>query len=192
MLGITSGRAHAFGRGRAELAAELSPCSRWVGYASARELLRYTLTGAYAFRAARAPIPRGPKDGSLASPAPMPTWSSGAVDTLVDNAIPEQGDHLIDALPEDTRRSRRALPKVESCPGSESAILMQDVEIGRPRSTESLRLDRRARAASQPVRTIIVGALGHVEPGERATVSELVASWAAFYAFRVPAARVPR
>jgi len=53
--------------------------------------------------------------------------------------------------------------------------------------TESLRLAEAARAAGRPVRATIVGAVGHVDPEERAGWVDLLRLWATFYSFRVTA-----
>jgi dipeptidyl aminopeptidase/acylaminoacyl peptidase len=51
--------------------------------------------------------------------------------------------------------------------------------------TETLRLDRAARAAGLPVTTAIVGSINHVEPGERAGPRDLAHLATTFYAFAV-------
>jgi dipeptidyl aminopeptidase/acylaminoacyl peptidase len=51
--------------------------------------------------------------------------------------------------------------------------------------TESLRLRTAALAAGRPVRTAIVGAVGHVEAGSHASnLADLARLWATLYAFR--------
>jgi dipeptidyl aminopeptidase/acylaminoacyl peptidase len=112
---------------------------------------------------------------------------------LVGNRDPERADHLIDLLPEDTRRLLDALSPETGLPRLRVPLFLIHGRGDRTVPfTETLRLDRRARAEGRQVRTIIVGAVGHVEPGERATASELLAAWAAFYAFRVTATRAPQ
>jgi fermentation-respiration switch protein FrsA (DUF1100 family) len=162
------------------------------GYASSRELLRYTLTGAYAFGDARGRRPVD-EDGVARFARANADLIERGSRALVDNRDPDLVDPLIDLLPEDTRRLLDALSPEGDLPRIRAPLFLihgrSDPTVP---FTESLRLDRRARAAGRRVRTIIVGALGHVEPGERATASELLASWAAFYAFRVTAAQALR
>jgi fermentation-respiration switch protein FrsA (DUF1100 family) len=193
MLGISLGAAPTLSAaGEPELAPSLSAVLTLGGYASSRELLRYTLTGAYAFGDARGRRPVD-EDGIARFARANADLVERGSRSLVDNRDPDKVDRLIDALPEDTRQLLDALSPELDLPRIRVPLFLIHGRGDRTVPfTESLRLDRRARAAGRPVRTIIVGALGHVEPGERATVSELVASWAAFYAFRVTAARVPR
>jgi dipeptidyl aminopeptidase/acylaminoacyl peptidase len=190
MLGISLGAAPTLSAaGEPELAAALSAVLTLGGYASSRELLRYTLTGAYAFGDARGRRPVDENGIARFARANVDLVERGSR-SLVANRDPDKVDHLIDALPEDTRRLLDALSPEVDLPRIRVPLFLMhgrgDLTVP---FTESLRLDRRARAAGRPVRTVIVGALGHVEPGTRATVSELVASWAAFYAFRVTATR---
>jgi dipeptidyl aminopeptidase/acylaminoacyl peptidase len=110
----------------------------------------------------------------------------------LDNRDPDRVDRLVDLLPEDTRRLLDALSPEAGLSGIRAPLFLIHGR-GDPTVpfTESSRLDQRARAAGRRVRTIIVGAVGHVERGERATPRELAACWATFYAFRVTAARAP-
>ena len=112
---------------------------------------------------------------------------------LLDNRDADKVDHLVDLLPEDTRRLLDALSPENGLTRIRVPLFLIHGR-GDPTVpfTESLRLDRRARMEGRQVRTIIVGAVGHVEPGAGATIPELIASWAAFYSFRVTSARVPR
>jgi fermentation-respiration switch protein FrsA (DUF1100 family) len=193
MLGISLGAAPTLSAaGEPELVGALSAVLALGGYASSRELLRYTLTGAYAFGDVRGRRPVDEDGIARFARANADVVERGSR-ALVDNRDPDKVDHLIDALPEDTRRLLDALsPEVDLPRIRVPLFLIHGRADPTVPFTESLRLDRRARAAGRPVRTIIVGAVGHVEPGARATVSELVASWAAFYAFRVTATRAPQ
>lgn len=167
------------------LAPRLSAVLALGGYASAVELLRYTLTGAYAFGgvAGRA---TGVLEPAIAQFARANTeLLDEAGRRLVDNRDPAAVDERIQALPRRTRDLLEALspgPRV----GSLRAPLFlihgrQDPAVP---FTESLRLDAAARAAGRPVRTAIVGAIGHVEADVRAGLADLLRLWATFYAFR--------
>ena len=79
MLGISLGAAPTLSAaGEPGLVPSLSAVLTLGGYASSRELLRYTLTGAYAFGNVRGRRPVDEEGASHASPAPMPTSSSEA------------------------------------------------------------------------------------------------------------------
>ena len=147
------------------------------GYASAVELLRYTLTGAYRFDgvAGRRPVNE-----------PAIAQFARANAELVDGA----GPPLVDNRDPAARRRPRRRAARRHAPASRRARLPERV-IGRGSAlplflihgrddpavpfTESLRLERAARAAGGRVSVVIVGSLGHVEPeltrGARATSS---------------------
>ena len=167
------------------VAADLSAVLALGGYASAAELLRYTLTGAYAFgkEAGRA--------GSVLEPAiaQFARANTELLDEagrrLVDNRDPSAVDERIRALPPSTRELLEALS-----PGPRIGSLRAPLFLIHGRRdpavpfTESLRLDAAARAAGRPVRTAIVGAVGHVEGNLRTGLADLLRLWATFYAFR--------
>jgi fermentation-respiration switch protein FrsA (DUF1100 family) len=187
------------GAGPALLAAAdpaLSPAPSAVltvgGYASARELLRYTLTGAYAFEDNR---------GRRATDEAAITLFADANVELVDetgerllaNRDPLLVDVLMDGLAPHTRTLLRALSPEMEIPRIRSPLFLvhgrgdQAVPF-----TETLRLARAAERAGRPARVAVVGAVGHVEPGERATLVEIARLWGTFYAFAVTSAvRVP-
>jgi fermentation-respiration switch protein FrsA (DUF1100 family) len=104
---------------------------------------------------------------------------------LVDNRDPAAFDALVQALPARTRELLDALS-----PGRAVAGLRAPLFLIHGRAdpavpfTESLRLEAAARAAGRPVRTAIVGALGHVEADRRHAAADLLRLWATFYAFR--------
>lgn len=167
------------------LASRLSAVLALGGYASAVELLRYTLTGAYAFGkvTGRAAGVLEPAIAQFARANPELLDEAGR--RLVDNRDPAAVDERIRALPRSTRDLLDALS-----PGPRIGSLRAPLFLIHGRHdpavpfTESLRLDAAARAAGRPVRTAIVGAVGHVEAGARAGLTDLVRLWATFYAFR--------
>ncbi len=155
------------------------------GYARAVELLRYTLTGAYALGdlSGRAPVQE-------AAIAQFARANAELVDAegarLVDNRDPAAFDRLVDALPRSTRELLDALSPERALAGLRAPLFLihgrQDPAVP---FTESLRLEAAARAAGRPVRAAIVGAVGHVEAGRRAgDLADLARLWATFYAFR--------
>jgi fermentation-respiration switch protein FrsA (DUF1100 family) len=153
------------------------------GYASAVELLRYTLTGAYEFDGlgGRRPV-------NEAAIAQFARANAELVDAmgrrLVDNRDPRALDALIGALPDDTRRLLNALSPATHVGRIRAPLfLIHGRDDPAVPFTESRRLDRAARVAGLTVRTVVVGALGHVEPEHRARSRDLVGLGAAFYAF---------
>jgi dienelactone hydrolase len=170
------------------IASSISAVLALGGYASAVEVLRYTLTGAYRFDGVSG---RHPVNESAI--AQFARANAELVDAggrrLVENRDPRLVDDLVRALSADTRRLL--------------AALSPDRAVGRIRAplflihgradpavpfTESLRLADAARAAGRRVSVVIVGSLGHVEPEPRAGPRDLVRLWLAFYAFRAVSA----
>jgi dienelactone hydrolase len=154
------------------------------GYGSAVELLRYTLTGAYAFERHRGT--RAVDESAIAAFARAnPELVDAAGRRLVANRDPGALDGLVAALSPETRRLLDRLSPERVIPGLGAPLFLVHGR-GDPAVpfTESLRLDRAARAAGQRVRTAIVGVVGHVDPAQRATIADLVRLWAAFHAFR--------
>ena len=166
------------------LARSISAVLALGGYGSAVELLRYTLTGVYRFdgHSGRRPV----NERAIAQFARA---NAEIVDVpghrLVDNRDPQAMDDLVSALPPSTRGLLAALSP-EGAIGRLHAplFLIHGRDDPAVPFTESLRLDRAARAAGRPVTTVIVGSVGHVEPELRAGPRDLVRLWAAFYAFR--------
>lgn len=155
------------------------------GYARAVELLRYTLTGAYALGdlSGRVPVQE-------AAIAQFTRANAELVDAagarLVDNRDPAAFDRLVEALPPSTRELLEALSPDRALAGLRAPLFLihgrRDPAVP---FTESLRLQAAARAAGRPVRIAIVGAVGHVEAGRRADdLGDLARLWATFYAFR--------
>jgi fermentation-respiration switch protein FrsA (DUF1100 family) len=155
------------------------------GYASATELLRFTLTGAYAFdsESGRATV----HEEAIAQFAGANRELVDAAGRrLVDNRDPAAFDRLAAELPPPTRALLDALSPGRAIGGLRAPLFLihgrQDPAVP---FTESRRLAAAARAASRPVRLAIVGAVSHVEAGRRAAgLADLARLWAAFYAFR--------
>jgi fermentation-respiration switch protein FrsA (DUF1100 family) len=149
------------------------------------ELLRYTLTGGYAFGdvAGRAAAVLEPAIAQFARANPELLDEAGR--RLMDNRDPAAVDERVRALPRSTRDLLEALS-----PGPTIGRLRAPLFLIHGRQdpavpfTESLRLDAAARAAGRPVRTAIVGAIGHVEADLRAGLADLLRLWTTFYAFR--------
>ena len=154
------------------------------GYGSAVELLRYTLTGAWAYDgvAGRRPV----LEEAIAQFARANTE---LVDEpgrrLVGNRDSSAFDGLIRALPERTRALLDALSPARVVSALRAPlVLVHGREDPAVPFTESLRLAAAARAAGRPVRVAIVGAVAHVEAGRLGGLVDLARLWAAFYAFR--------
>jgi len=168
------------------VASQVSAVLALGGYASAVELLRYTLTGTYAYEGAagRRPV----HENAIAQFARA---NADLVDDagrrLVDNRDPAALDGLVRALPDRTRALLEALSPARVVSGLRAPLLLvhgrEDPAVP---FTESLRLAAAARAANRPVRVAIVGAVGHVEPdaGRLGGLTDALRLWAIFYAFR--------
>jgi dienelactone hydrolase len=167
------------------VASELSAVLALGGYASAVELLRYTLTGAYAFGdvAGRAATILEPAIAQFARANAELLDEAGQ--RLVDNRDPAALDERVRALPRRTRELLAALSPERTIGNLRAPLFLihgrQDPAVP---FTESLRLDAAARAAGRPVHTAIVGTVGHVDADLRAGLADLLRLWAAFYAFR--------
>lgn len=186
VLGISLGAGPALLAASDEtVAPRLSAVLALGGYASAVELLRYTLTGAYAFGdvTGRAATVLEPAIAQFARANPELLDEAGR--RLVDNRDPAAVNELVRALPEKTRDLLEALSPGRTVGGLRAPLFLihgrQDPAVP---FTESQRLAAAARAAGHPVRTAIVGAVGHVDADLRAGLADLLRLWASFYAFR--------
>ncbi|HEY7038644.1 MAG TPA: hypothetical protein VID28_07330 [Methylomirabilota bacterium] len=172
-----------------EIAAGVSAVLALGGYASAVELLRYTLTGAYAYAgvAGRQPV----HEDAIAQFSRANTeLVDEAGRRLVANRDPTAFDALVGALPGPTRHLLEALSPERVVSGLRAPlVLVHGREDPAVPFTESLRLAAAARAAGRPVRVAIVGAVAHVEARPLAELGDLARLWAAFYAFRRDAER---
>ena len=172
------------------VAASVSAVLALGGYASVVELLRYTLTGAYRFDGigGRRPL-NEPAIAQFARANAELVDAAGR--RLVDNRDPQVLDRLVAELPPDARQLLAALSPENHLGRLRAPLfLIHGRDDPAVPFTESLRLERAARAAGRQVRTVIVGSLAHVEPGHRAGPFDLVKLWAGFYAFRVESANL--
>lgn len=192
VLGISLGAGPALlAAAEPEIAAGVSAVLALGGYASAVELLRYTLTGAYDHGGVS-----GRHRVQEATIAQFARANTELVDEagrrLVENRDPASLDALVRALPQSTRDLLDALSPGRRLGGLRAPLFLihgrQDPAVP---FTESLRLEAAARAAGRPVRAAIVGAVGHVEADRRAGLADLLQLWATFYAFRLTAERAP-
>ena len=159
------------------------------GYASAVELLRYTLTGAYRFDGVR-----GRRPVNESAIAQFARANAELVDAagrrLVDNRDPRAVDNLIGELPVETRQLLTALSPDRVIAGLRAPLfLIHGRDDPAVPFTESLRLARAARAAGQQPIVAIVGSLGHVEPEQRASPLDPLRLVMTFYAFRAASMR---
>ncbi|MBI4607928.1 MAG: hypothetical protein HY726_02830 [Candidatus Rokubacteria bacterium] len=169
----------------------------WVlslgGYASSVELLRYFLTGHYAFAAVAvraAPNPEGARlflranldlverpadrlrlsewlDARGSAPPSGLSPEGAAVAALVENRDPERVEALIGALPAPLRRLLEVLsPERVVARLRARLVLVHGRNDPAVPFTESLRLAEAARRAGIPTRLAIVGVVEHVEAAE--------------------------
>jgi len=154
------------------------------GYASSRELLRYTLTGAYGHGAIAGR--RVPDAGAIALFARANAELIDAAGRrLVDNRDPAAVDDLLAALPAATRRMLDELsPEARVGRLAAPLFLVHGRDDPTVPYTETMRLAEAARAAGRAVREVVVGGVRHVEPGHGAAVADLARLAAIFHAFR--------
>jgi len=169
------------------VAASVSAVLALGGYASAVELLRYTLTGAYRLDAiaGRRPV----DEAAIALFARANAELVGAAGRrLVDNRDPEAVDRLVADLPDETRQLLVSLSPAHALTGLHAPLfLVHGRDDPAVPFTESLRLARAAGEAGRAARVVVVGSLGHVEPEQRAGLGDLVRLWGALYAFEMVA-----
>jgi acetyl esterase/lipase len=173
------------------ISSDVSAALALGGYASAVELLRFTLTGAYRFDdvAGRRPVSEPAIAQFALANADL---LDGASRRLVDNRDPAALDGLVRELTPSTRQLLAALSP-ENVLGRLRAPLYLIHGRGDPAVpfTESLRLERAARAAGhRDVRVVIVGSLSHIEPEWSAGLPDLLRLWESFYAFRYASSRL--
>jgi fermentation-respiration switch protein FrsA (DUF1100 family) len=188
ILGVSVGAAPALlAAADPRVASSVSCVLALGGYASAVELLRYTLTGAYRFEASSGRRSVDERAIALFARANVELVDA-AGRRLVDNRDPEAVDRLVAALPGETRRLLAELSPARAIDRLRAPLfLIHGRDDPAVPFTESLRLARAAREAGRRVRVVIVGSLGHVEPEHRAGLGDVVRLWGAFYAFVVTA-----
>ena len=166
------------------VAAELSAVMTLGGYASARELLRVTLTGGAA-------TGRRPDEAAIAA---FVAANADLVEEvgrrLADNRDPAAVDALLARLPPPTQRLLDALSPERWVRGGRAPLfLVHGHDDPAVPVTESARLAEAASRAGREARLVVVGAVGHVEPGTGARLTDLARLAGCFYAFAVTSAR---
>jgi len=184
MLGVSLGAGPALlAAADPSVSSSISAVLALGGYASATELLRYTLTGAFGFdgMSGRRPV-NEPAIAEFARANAELMDAPGQ--RLVGNRDPRILDDLVAALPAGTRRLLAALSPDRVVDRLRAPLfLIHGRDDPAVPFTESLRLERAARATGRPVSVVIVGSLGHVEPEQRAGPLDLARLGAVFYAF---------
>ena len=154
------------------------------GYASARELLRFTLTGDD-----RGGVLGGrrPDEAAIAAfVAANPDLVDEAGRRLVDNRDPAAMDALLARLSATSQRILDALsPERWVARIRAPLFLVHGHDDPAVPVSESVRLATAAARAGGDARLMVVGAVGHVEPGAGARLADLARLAAAFYAFLV-------
>lgn len=154
------------------------------GYASARELLRFTLLGG------AAPGPREATHPHAAAIAAFLAANPELVDEagrrLAANRDPRAVDALLEALPPSAQRLLDALsPENQVSSLRAPLFLVHGRDDPAVPVSESVRLAAAAARAGRPAHLVVVGAVGHVEPGAAGRLVDLARLGAAFYAFAV-------
>lgn len=170
------------------LAGDISAVLTLGGYASARALLRYTLTG----------DAREMPTGERASPDEAAIARFVAANTelmdgpgrrLANNREPDAVDALLAELPDRSRRLLDALSPERYVVGLRAPLFLvhgrNDPAVP---VSESRRLAEAAARGGRPARLAVVGAVGHVEPGAGARLVELARLGALFHAFAATSA----
>jgi dienelactone hydrolase len=167
-----------------DVAAHLSAVLTLGGYASARELLRFTLTGG----AARGqPLD---EDAIAAFLAANPDLVDEAGQRLAANRDPAAVDALLARLPTSTQRLLDALSPERWVPAGRAPLfLVHGHDDPAVPVSESARLAAAAERAGRESRLVVVGAVGHVEPGAGSRLADLARLAGCFYAFTLTSAR---
>lgn len=169
-----------------DLAREISAVMLLGGYASARDLLRFTLTGTDGHGA----VGHRPDEAAIAAfIAANPELMDDAGRRLAASRDPAAVDALIAALPPASQRLLDALSPLGRLEALRAPLfLVHGHDDPAVPATESERLAAAAARAGKTVHTVVVGAVGHVEPGTRARLADLGRLAAIFYAFAVTSA----
>ena len=167
------------------LAGDVSAVLTLGGYASARELLRYTLTGA----GERGGRGRPDESGIAAFVTANHELMDEAGRRLSGNRDPAKVDALLAALPEPTQRLLDALSPARHVEALRAPLfLLHGHDDPAVPASESQRLAERAARAGRPARLAMVGSVGHVEPGAGGRLAELARLGALFHAFAATSA----
>jgi pimeloyl-ACP methyl ester carboxylesterase len=157
------------------------------GYASMREVLRFTLTGTY-----RDDVRQETRTVNEEAIALFARANPDLLDehgrALVENRDSSRVDALMANLPPSTRALLDALSPETHLPriGAPLFLVHGRADPVVP-FTESLRLEHVARAGGRPARLAVVGTVDHVERGTGVGLRELWRLWTIFYAFRLVA-----
>jgi pimeloyl-ACP methyl ester carboxylesterase len=165
-------------RGRDRVSAVLS----LGGYASAREVVRFWLTGAYSYQGISGRVEHDPEVVKAFVRASADRLEPGSR-AILEAADPQAVGRLLDAPPEDLDRYLESLSPLRVAPAIGARLFLVHGRADRAVPyTESVRL-----AAARPDRTtlVLVGLVGHVEgAGGRGwqEVRDLFALWRVMYA----------
>jgi len=167
------------------LAGDVSAVLTLGGYASARELLRYTLTGA-GERGGRG----HPDERAIAA---FVTANRELMDEagrrLAGNRDPAAADALLAELPAPTQRLLDALSPARHVEALRAPLfLVHGHDDPAVPVSESRRLAESAARAGRRARLAMVGSVGHVEPGAGGRLAELARLGALFHAFAATSA----
>jgi pimeloyl-ACP methyl ester carboxylesterase len=169
------------------LAGEVSAVLTLGGYASARELLRFTLTGGRAGASGE----RRPAEAAIAAfIAANADLVEESGQRLAADRDPAAVDALLARLPPSTQRLLDALSPERWLAGSRAPLfLVHGHDDPAVPVTESARLAAAAARTGREARLVVVNAVGHVEPGAATRLADLARLGACFYAFSVTSAR---
>ena len=152
------------------------------GYASAREVVRFWLTGAYSYQGISGRVEHDPEVVKAFVRASADRLEPGSR-TILEAADPQAVGRLLDAPPEDLDRYLESLSPLRVAPAIGARLFLVHGRADRAVPyTESVRL-----AAARPDRTtlVLVGLVGHVEGSGRRgwqDLRDLFALWRVMYA----------
>ncbi len=186
MLAVSVGTCHALAAAAdPAMAGDISAVLTLGGYASARALLRYTLTG-------EGPLGgrARPDEGAIARfVAANHELMDAPGQQLAANREPAAVDQLLAHLPTGSQRLLDALSPERYVGGLRAPLFLVHGR-GDPAVpvSESRRLAETAARAGRSTRLAVVGAVGHVEPGARTRLAEVARLGALFHAFAATSA----
>jgi len=152
------------------------------GYASAREVVRFWLTGAYSYQGISGRVEHDPEVVKAFVRASADRLEPGSR-AILEAADPQAVGRLLDAPPEDLDRYLESLSPLRVAPAIGARLFLVHGRADRAVPyTESVRL-----AAARPDRTtlVLVGLVGHVEGSGRRgwqDLRDLFALWRVMYA----------